>query len=332
MGTDSDSSSVAAGLSSEQLLAEGVLRVLFRRRRLLSEEPAGETPAPSPEEAAPHLDRLMAAIGAARPIHLILPAFPAKSPNPMKTLGPEPDLGERIGLKQLQDVCDEIGEFYAPGARCTICSDGHVFSDLVGVADDAVSRYRTGLLAMLDEERTSDLATFDLSDCFPSDDFTTQREELLIGYAEPQAALRERVAAEPDARTQFNGIHRFVFEDTLAGGAAGRSRNEIRNITKAVAYRVVQRSNAWSRLLEERFPEAIRLSIHPQRRVSPKIGVRLVPTDDPWGTPWHGVMLADPAGFRLVRRQQAEALDAALVYRGGRPSHFALPEAPRCPM
>lgn len=48
---------------------------------------------------------------------------------------------------------------------------------------------------------------------------------------------------------------------------------------------MIQRSNAWSRLLERTFPDSVRLSIHPQFRVSAKIGVRLVDSADAWLTP-----------------------------------------------
>ncbi len=310
--------------------ATAILDVLFRHRRLLQEDGGADATAWTEAEGGPHLGRLLDAITGDLPVHLILPAFPAKSPNRLKTLGVAPDLGERIGLRRLQQICDEIAAVYSPGARCTICSDGHVFSDLVGVPDPDVDAYRDGILQLLQELSAASLATFSLTEAFGAADYDTLREELLIGFAEPQSQLRQRVCDEPEARTQFNGIHRFLFEDALPGAAADQSRSQIRARTKDLAYRVVQRSNAWSRLLDERFPEALRLSIHPQKRVSPKIGVSLVATDDPWGTPWHGVMLADAHGYRLVRREHAEALDAALVYRKGRPSHFALPEAPTC--
>ncbi len=90
---------------------------------------------------------------------------------------------------------------------------------------------------------------------------------------------------------------------------------------------MIQRSNAWSNLIARRFPDALRLSIHPQPRVSEKIGVSLVRCANPWATPWHSVVLVDRDGYRLVKRSEAEQQDAVLVYRAGRPSHFALHDA-----
>jgi L-tyrosine isonitrile synthase len=86
---------------------------------------------------------------------------------------------------------------------------------------------------------------------------------------------------------------------------------------------VIQRSNAWSNLIARRFPAALRLSIHPQPRISEKIGISLVPCANSWGTPWHTVVLANRDGYRLVKRAKAEEQNAVLVYRGGRPSHYA---------
>jgi pyoverdine/dityrosine biosynthesis protein Dit1 len=85
------------------------------------------------------------------------------------------------------------------------------------------------------------------------------------------------------------------------------------------------RSRAWGRLLASTFPHAVRLSIHPQAAVSDKIGIHLLPTQDAWLTPWHGVALLDRERFRLVKRAEAEELGAAPVDVDGRPSHYVVP-------
>src|SRR4029453_628170 len=88
-----------------------------------------------------HLPKVRRFVRAGEPVHLLLPAFPAKSPNPKKVLGRLPDKAEELALGFLQDVCNEISDIYPPGARITICSDGRVFSDLVGVSDQDVTDY-----------------------------------------------------------------------------------------------------------------------------------------------------------------------------------------------
>jgi pyoverdine/dityrosine biosynthesis protein Dit1 len=93
----------------------------------------------------------------------------------------------------------------------------------------------------------------------------------------------------------------------------------VREETKEVAYEVIRRSNAWSRLVEALFPHALRLSIHPQLPTSAKIGFQLVPCENAWGTPWHNVALLGAEGFRLVKRREAEERGATLAYEGKYP-------------
>ncbi|WP_280455330.1 L-tyrosine/L-tryptophan isonitrile synthase family protein, partial [Nocardia brasiliensis] len=129
----------------------------------------------------------------------------------------------------------------------------------------------------------------------------------------------------PAARRMFNGIHRFVTEDD-AVLYAELSATRRRNQAKQTAYEVVQRSQAWSRLVGEVFPAAVRLSIHPQDHHSSKIGFHLLRTVDGWLTPWHGVVLDDGVRHVLVKRARAEELGGRLVWRNSRPSHFVIDE------
>lgn len=124
-------------------------------------------------------------------------------------------------------------------------------------------------------------------------------------------------------RNLFNGIHRFLTEDFLVLHP-NKTRNRVRSECKLLAYEVIQRSNAWSNVISERFPHALRLSIHPQPRDSDKIGIHLVKTDDSWRTPWHSVAVHDGTQFRLMKRSEAESAGAFLVSYKGHPSHFKL--------
>lgn len=68
-------------------------------------------------------------VAAAEPIHMVLPAFPFKSPNnDSKVLGTVPDKGEEIALRHLNGICESIKEVYEPGAEVTIASDGIVYN------------------------------------------------------------------------------------------------------------------------------------------------------------------------------------------------------------
>src|SRR5262249_32595007 len=148
---------------------------LFRHRRL---PPDAGTCATSPCEQcfSLHRTRVKHFLRANQSLHFVLPAFPAKSPSRRKTLGPLPDMAEELALRYLADVCDELRGLHAPGARVTICSDGHVFSDLVGVSDEDVTAYGKQIAALIESLGLPSLDTFDMADLYEGIDFAAMRQ------------------------------------------------------------------------------------------------------------------------------------------------------------
>ncbi|SDM88777.1 L-tyrosine/L-tryptophan isonitrile synthase family protein [Allokutzneria albata] len=300
--------------------ADAVLRLLMAYQRRLP----GEHPERCSACAAPHLRKIAAAMATGREIQLVLPAFPAKSPNRAKTLSHLPDMAERVALEFLQSVCDRVERVYPPGARFVICSDGRVFGDLIGVPDSDVTAYRTELLAMIDRIGAERLDVFDLDDVHLGfDDHSAMREHLVTHYAEPLESVRAEVKAGGQALSIYRGMTRFLFEDQLGPDYEGSRAAALREARRR-AYGVIQRSRAWGALLAERFTDAVRLSIHPQPCGAEKLGVLLMETADTWLTPWHGVAVMVDGRPELAKRADAERLGATLVRRGGRPSHYVL--------
>ena len=302
-------------------LSTKILRQLFRYRRLQSSGSCAQDPCE--QCLALHLPKVRRFVAAGEPIHFLLPAFPAKSPSPKKVLGRLPDLAEELALKFMEQVCDEIRELYSPGARITICSDGRVFSDLVGVSDEDVTDYGQGIIALCERIGARSLDLFSMEDLFEVDDHEKMRDQLSIHYADSLASIEDRVHLYEHQQQLFNGIQRFLFEDRIAIETE-KSRTQVRNECRDRTYRLIQRSDAWGRLLSDCFPAALRLSIHPQDPHSEKIGIVLGSTDDTWLTPWHGVAVEHDGKFQLMRRQEAEALGARVVERLGRPSHYKI--------
>src|SRR3990167_2757090 len=64
-----------------------------------------------------HLFKIKKHVEENKTITLILPAFPAKSPNHEKAMPPYPDLGEKLSLLFLNNLCNAVSEIYSPGAR-----------------------------------------------------------------------------------------------------------------------------------------------------------------------------------------------------------------------
>lgn len=62
-------------------------------------------------------------------IRMCLPAFPFKSPNTRdKVLSRLPDKADEFALANLNGLCSAIKDYYEPGAKLTIISDGLVYN------------------------------------------------------------------------------------------------------------------------------------------------------------------------------------------------------------
>ena len=251
------------------------------------------------------------------PLQFCLPAFPAKSANRNKTLGGLPDLGEELALQRLHDFCENMFRYYAPGAKLIICSDGHVFNELVLVASAQVDAYQVILQNIVKKTALSTLSFFDLRQA-------ENQGLMLKDYLLPIDYIKNDIKTNADERQMFNGLHRFMFEDFLAL-IDGKSRNQIKGLAKEKTYEVIQHSHAWSELVRTAFPHAIRLSIHPHSCTTGKLSMQLLPAQDQWATPWHNVVVMDQNRQpTLMKRYQAENLSARVIQYEGRDYYYAL--------
>lgn len=312
-------------------LAQKILTGIMPYRRIASTDKQCAASS-CPACLAPHLQKVTSAVARRNPITFVLPAFPGKSPNPAKVLGPLPDMAERRALLFLNKLCQEIQSAYEPGARVILCSDGRVFSDIVGMREEDVTSYQQSLDEMIYEMGPGSISTFNLDEISEGNNFSQIRHDLIGQYGISLDALKEKVRKggqssndpeEAEAHRMYCGITRFLFEDGLYPGQT-KSRTAIQKDSRARAYEVIRRSNAWSKLIAERFPDAVRLSIHPQTCGAMKLGIQLLGTDS-WMTPWHGVAVDTGNNFVLMKRWEAEKLDAQIVLDDrGRASHYRL--------
>lgn len=282
--------------------------------------------------SSPHLLKIISSVRRNKPVTFVLPAFPGKSPNIQKVLGPLPDYAEQLSLEFLGTLCRRIKKYYPPGMKMILCSDGRVFSDVVGMREKNVTAYQIELDALIEELKISDISTFNLDGIFEGLSFTQMRDELMKVYGKSLDFLKYKIRSgakisansdQREANCMYRGMVRFLFEDAIYPGQT-KTRSAIQRESRVKAYEVIRRSHAWSELIAERFPEAVRLSIHPQSCGSQKLGIRLVANEN-WMTPWHGVAVESEAGYVLLKRSEAEALNSELVYfANGRPSHYKL--------
>ncbi|WP_176060846.1 isocyanide synthase family protein [Paraburkholderia sp. BCC1876] len=274
-----------------------------------------------------HLPKILSFVEANQPIEFVLPAFPSKSPNPAKVLGRLPDMAEKLSLSFLNTFCQRIQRHHPPGAKIKICSDGRVFGDLIRVDDHDISAYQKTLQHIIADCRADHLTLFNLEHISPhatsATNFNEMRERLVDEYADPIDTIKQKLIDDPAGTQLYRAITRFLFEDGLTAHYRG-SRTALQKDAKTRALGVIQRSWAWGALLGDRFPDAIRLSIHPQPAASPKIGIHLMPTHDNWLTPWHGVAVERKGQFTLMKRRDAERLGGRIVMHDQQPSHYRI--------
>ncbi len=277
------------------------------------------TGAPEDIREIPIMRKLVGKMMRGEKLTFILPAFPAKSPSPQKTCGILPDLGEVLALKNLNQMCGEISGHYAPGAEVIICSDGRVFSDVVGVSDEQITAYAEGIDAIIKEFHLAHLKTFAMDDLHPGKEGDELRAELLKSFSVSTEEMREKAKNNP---ALFNGLHKFMIEDQM--GLVEMSKNQLNKLMKEKTYELMKRSDAWSGLLETYFPDSLRLSIHPYPLTHEKFGVKLVTSSEKWATPWHNVTVKTEQGFILMHKARALEMGAKESSLGGKYAFFEL--------
>ncbi|KAG9233565.1 pyoverdine/dityrosine biosynthesis protein [Amylocarpus encephaloides] len=239
-------------------------------------------------------------------VEFCLPAFPCKSSNPEKVMGNLPDRGEEMALLRLHSFVREIEAIYEPGAKVWIISDGHVFSDCIGVDDDMVDRYTASLVAMNEaidpnnggSDRVGFKSLVDLFDLKSSaaevaslnipeidhflhtkvtEEAELSRKVLMSGCQSEKANLRRRIdAQEPSILALYRGFSRFMLEDLdLHPYTKPMTRSQRKKLSIKVSFEMIMRNQAYSNLVELLFPDHVRLSIHAHTNSGPKFGVRL---------------------------------------------------------
>lgn len=236
-----------------------------------------------------------------QPLMFAIAAFPCKASSPFKVASRLPDFGEFLAINMLYIFAEQISKVYEPGASIMICSDGHVFTDILRLSDTDVSTYIDTLrYYVVQNSLDSHIAFYDLrSDYYEiGDDINSKRIKMDEELSTPRHVLSKEKDRNIDALRSLRGMCRFLEEDVAGFAATNRlakselSKTAQKKLALDLAYKVIDRSRSWSVLIKRRFPECIRLSIHPQPIKKDKFGFQLLGEgSSSWTTPWHGVPL-----------------------------------------
>ncbi|RDL33854.1 Uncharacterized protein BP5553_08222 [Venustampulla echinocandica] len=248
-------------------------------------------------------DMVSKQVAANQVVKMILPAFPWKSINTVdKVIGRLPDLGEVLALARLNTMCKEIRKVYLPGAEVTIATDGLVFDDLVGISDEDTWAYSEGLMSILSSKGFSGikmLRVMDILDLVKEEKMTkelylslveTCRLKLFQGYAQMEEEVRDMIKTDPDTLMTYCGFIRFLETDLRYSPVAKNtlSGQQYRKCVKRVALGMMIRAESFTKLIQDRCPGFVRLSIHPSSgAVKLSIPLIIQKSNEFPRTPWH---------------------------------------------
>ncbi|KAL6704707.1 hypothetical protein ACN47E_007989 [Coniothyrium glycines] len=318
-------------------VSQKILETIFRYRSPL---PNGLVDR-SDEGALRFLSIIYNAVKAQKPVRMVLPAFPFKSPNTDdKVLGTLPDRAEIVALAHLNGLCAAIEDVYAPGAILVIVSDGIVYNDLLGVPDHIVWSYGRKLRALAQSRSYNNIQFSQLRDLLALDSMDEQLDDM--SYAAAASVMRlslmnkygdsswgeslpKSFAKECDNRkTTYCGYLKFLEMDLACTYPVGKDRTKSRykkGIEK-IAKAMLRRGDAFAKAVRSRFPDHVRLSIHPSNGED-KISINTLPSSITI-TPWHSSVAFKLDGTMLAgHRQMFDSMaNMELVYEDGSPSHY----------
>jgi len=267
-----------------------------------------------------------------QPMKMLLLGFPFKSTNrDLKCISAEVDLGEYLGLMTLQHLADQIGEIYKPGVHVTIVSDGLGYKTAIDESDDNIERYHTGITKLLAQFSSISFIGWKINETIQSiDQLRAQVSQVKVARSqEAQETMQDMklfVAKEFKSAYWEAHFRALATEATLAECRAfehpapnakapkpgyletrkteciNRELNRLRREkTLETTAALSDCSIKFGFFVSQNFPDYptyLRLSVHPHKDVSQKLGIQLVQGQS--GTPWHNAVVQDNGKFRYL--------------------------------
>jgi pyoverdine/dityrosine biosynthesis protein Dit1 len=246
------------------------------------------------------------------PVQLMIPAFPFKFPNPLKTQNVCADMAELAALTQLQGICDAISLVYDGGAEFTIAHDGKFYCDLFHLPPTVPEGYKSSLKHLAKKIGADNIHFVDIME----DLIEPRRNEWDEALASNLWRIEKKwdqLSGEPyvvnlakNSRCNMNfkphvgdefPVHgesqSYQFDDFFGlvfgnGEYAGDSRrNDIEDALERFTQRYFALNSALKELgvLEDRFKSHLRTTVHPKPG---QLGVNLV-NKKTQRVPWSGV-------------------------------------------
>lgn len=257
-------------------------------------------------------------VAALEPIRFVMLGFPFKSINVRdKVLGPLPDLGEELTLKNFAAFNAEVKLVYEPGVNITIVSDGFIFNDLLGVNGNAVQDYKAVSIGL---QGRAPVTWYDLNDFYTGHDLPGKREKVMKHFGVTPEKLEQEILINPDTNFLYRGMIKFMHEELSIKTFA--SASQLQKAAKKLTREMMFRNEAYSNLVREEFADHVRLSMHPSVNSGAKFSFKLIPGANTHHSAWHAAVVKMPNEFITMHRRDAEAAGYRIINNYGRPYNF----------
>lgn len=226
-------------------------------------------------------------------LNFVIPAFPGKSPNDNSCFSILPDYTEELALKTIKDFMNNVNSCYPFGCSFTIIHDGHFFINL------GITRSEVELNSYINEirkklpENTESKTIYDL---FDSDDCNIALDRF---YNEYEKNINDNF--DNNAISNEILFTKYEFFDKI--NDVGISKNQIQMKAKKIALKSLSIKVAISKMINEKYTNSIRLSVHFQNEKSTKMGFKLIPQAINRGTPWFYVAYVSPNGKIILGKK-----------------------------
>lgn len=212
--------------------------------------------------------------------------------------------------------------------------------DLLGVQDYVVWNYGKRLRDLTRSRGYGNIEFARLNDLLPVGEAEEQFDDM--SYAAAASILRlslmnqyggsgwdkgkieSYVKNDDSKRITYCGYLKFLELDLECAYPIGKDRTKSRfkKGVEKIAKTMLKRGDAFARAVRDRYPNHVRLSIHPSTGED-KISINVLPISNTL-TPWHNSIAFKVDGTVLAgHRRKFEAIESMeLVYENGEPSHF----------
>lgn len=264
-------------------------------------------------------DRIDKFVGANTPISFAILGLPFKSTNHRdKVLGPLPDLGEELTIRNLETFNADIKSIYAPGIKILVASDGYMFNDILGVPDAEVQQYKEITKSFA---TNSTVSILDINDFYTGSNSTeTKRDKLMLQFGYTWDKMEQEILFNPDVNILYKGMIRFMEEELADKPFASNSQRH--KEAKRLSREMMLRNEAYNKLTRTELSSSIRLSMHSSVNNGYKYSFKLIPGAHTHHSAWHSCILID--GKQAITLHKADAVKAGyeLVYKNGQPYNF----------